>query len=437
MLKKTVKIMSLLLILAMLMSLAACGQGGTTGAAAGGETTAKADSGAAATGAKVKLTHWSGFTGSDRPVLEKVIQSFNATSTTSEIELSVMTWDVLDQKLTAGFASNSGPDFFAYGPEILGKYYNMGALLDIEEMYSSGVVDKAIFPESVIGVPVFEGKTIAAPMCVFNVMVYYNKDMFAEAGISDIPKTQDEMLEMAKKLTKLDANGNVEQYGLAIGYSDVFTNFMWGYGLEPVDTATNKCLILEPDQKALVQKLSEFVLNDKISPEIASTGMDTLFNTKKLAMYINGPWATTASTEAGVNYDVFDFPAGPKASKVSGHPLFYIPTKFIGEKLKNFYEWESYWSSKEQQGVWAAGTGYPTIRVDMKGDPALKDSWAAKFSQAADKFTVRNYATYQNSGKINDEEFKNAWESICLGEATVDEALSSATAKVDKYLEAK
>lgn len=435
MLKKIVKILSVVLVLVMLFSTAGCGASGA-GASGASTAAAKADAGAAAAG-KVKLTHWSGFTGSDRPILEKIIQSFNASSITSEIELSVMTWDVLDQKLTAGFAANSGPDFFSYGPEILGKYYNMGALVDVEEMYSSGKVDKAIFPESVMKVPVFEGKTIAAPMCVFNVMVYYNKDMFKEAGISDIPKTQDEMFEMAKKLTKTDASGNVTQYGLALSYSDVFTNFMWGYGLEPVDVEANKCLIMEPEQKAVVQKLADYVLNDKISPEIASTGMDTLFNTKKIAMYINGPWATTASTEAGVNYDVFDFPAGPKASKVSGHPLFYIPTKFASDKLQNFYEWEAYWTSKEQQGVWAAGTGYPTIRVDMKDDPALKDSWAAKFSQAADKFTVRNYATYQNSGKINDEEFKNAWESICLGEKTVDEALSAAVPKVDKYLAAK
>ena len=81
---------------------------------------------------KVTLQFWSGFTGPDRPVLEQIVKNFNDTSKTTTIEMSTMTWDVLDQKLTASFAAGSGPDFFNYGPEILGKYYNLGALTNVD-----------------------------------------------------------------------------------------------------------------------------------------------------------------------------------------------------------------------------------------------------------------------------------------------------------------
>ena len=159
--------------------------------------------------AKVTLQFWSGFTGPDRPVLEQIVKNFNDTSKTTTIEMSTMTWDVLDQKLTASFAAGSGPDFFNYGPEILGKYYNLGALTTVDGLYSSGMVSKSIFPKSVTAVPIIDGKNLAAPMCVFDIMIYYNKDMFAAAGIKTLPKNQDELFADAIKLTKKDAQGNV------------------------------------------------------------------------------------------------------------------------------------------------------------------------------------------------------------------------------------
>ncbi len=386
---------------------------------------------------KVTLQFWSGFTGPDRPVLEQIVKNFNDTSKTTTIEMSTMTWDVLDQKLTASFAAGSGPDFFNYGPEILGKYYNLGALTNVDELYSSGMVDKKIFPKSVIAVPVIDGKNLAAPMCVFDTMIYYNKDMFAAAGIKTLPKNQDELFAIAKKLTKKDAQGNVTQYGLGLAYDQIFQTFMYGWGLDPVDMAKNKSLMAQPDHLAYVQRMADLVTKDKISPEIASTGMDTLFNSKKIAMYCNGPWATTGHVSAGVNFDVFNIPPGPKADKISGHPLFYIPTKFMGDKIKNYYEWETYWVAKPQQLIWAKGTGYPTIRVDMGNEESLKGTWAGKFSSAADRFTTRSYVLYQNAGKIFDEELKNAWETVTLGKGTVKDAFTKASAKIDEYMQDK
>lgn len=45
--------------------------------------------------------------------------------------------------------------------------------------------------------------------------IFYNKDMWAEAGLTDedIPATWDEFIEVAKKLTKKDSKGNITQAG--------------------------------------------------------------------------------------------------------------------------------------------------------------------------------------------------------------------------------
>jgi multiple sugar transport system substrate-binding protein len=46
--------------------------------------------------------------------------------------------------------------------------------------------------------------------------LFWNKDLFAEAGLSGPPETLDEMVEFAKKLTKKDANGNYLTVGFAV-----------------------------------------------------------------------------------------------------------------------------------------------------------------------------------------------------------------------------
>ena len=64
----------------------------------------------------------------------------------------------------------------------------------------------------------FEGKIYAIPFQRSTPVFYYNKDAFREAGLDPEapPKTWDEMIEMGKKLTVKDDNGNVTRWGTRI-----------------------------------------------------------------------------------------------------------------------------------------------------------------------------------------------------------------------------
>ncbi|NMA66860.1 MAG: extracellular solute-binding protein [Clostridiaceae bacterium] len=441
--KKLIKTLALLLMFTIfLVTLAACGSSDSNNGVADNGVSENNAAGnnqsddvspdeTPDSGKKVALTHWSGFTGPDRPYLEQLIEEFNETSPTTSIELSVMEWDILDQKLTASFATGTGPDFFSYGPEIMGKYNDMGALIDISEIYE-GRVDISILPESVTEVPIFDGKTVASPMCVFGSMLYVNLDLLEDAGYTEPPSTQEELFEYAKNLVKKDDNGDVTQFGLFMDYTDVFQHFYWGHGLEAVDMDANKAIVNSEDGIALVERLKDLVLIDGVSPPTGDKA--TLFTSGKLAMYAQGPWDTTGAADAGINFDVVPIPGGPEAHMIPGHPIFYIPTIAIGDNIDHFYEWQEFWLSKESQAVWAAGTGYPAMRVDMADDPGLEGTWAAKFSQSADLFTVRNFATHKNSGRIFDEVLRNAWEAVVLEQGSVEEILNNAAVEIDGYL---
>ena len=60
-----------------------------------------------------------------------------------------------------------------------------------------------------------DGKIYYADYGLSTGMVYYNKRLWEEAGLTeeDIPKTWDELIEVGKKLTRFDEEGNIVQAG--------------------------------------------------------------------------------------------------------------------------------------------------------------------------------------------------------------------------------
>ena len=62
------------------------------------------------------------------------------------------------------------------------------------------------------------GKTWGIPFQRSTIVLYWNKDLFKEAGLdpNKPPANWDEMVEYAQKLTKGDASGKVTQWGVQI-----------------------------------------------------------------------------------------------------------------------------------------------------------------------------------------------------------------------------
>src|SRR5207253_10866291 len=71
----------------------------------------------------------------------------------------------------------------------------------------------------------YKGKTYGIPFQRSTIVLYWNKEAFKEAGLDPEkpPATWKEMEQMAQKLTKRDASGNVQRWGVEVpstGYAD-------------------------------------------------------------------------------------------------------------------------------------------------------------------------------------------------------------------------
>ena len=77
--------------------------------ACGGGSSAESDS-----DKEVTLTFWNGFTASDGEILQEIVNEFNKKNDKNiKIEMDIMTWANLNEKLPTAISSKKAPDFIA------------------------------------------------------------------------------------------------------------------------------------------------------------------------------------------------------------------------------------------------------------------------------------------------------------------------------------
>jgi len=128
-------------------------------------------------------------------------QTFESQNRGSTLTIEEQQWTGLVDLLTTSLSSNSSPDIVEVGNTQAPAFTSAGAFLDLT----------ADFPTSnllpgFVDIGTFDGKFYAAPYYAGARVVFYNKDMFAAAGLS-VPKTLDEYVTDAGKLSAAGVDG--------------------------------------------------------------------------------------------------------------------------------------------------------------------------------------------------------------------------------------
>ena len=123
--------------------------------------------------------------------------------------------DTYKKELIEALASGQGPDIFLIQNTWLPSFYNKitPATPDIlsEQKFRSEFVDVAANDF------INQNKIYAVPLSVDTLGLYYNKDLFNQAGITSTPKNWNEFADDARKMTRTDSFGQVTQSGAAMG----------------------------------------------------------------------------------------------------------------------------------------------------------------------------------------------------------------------------
>ncbi len=384
---------------------------------------------------KTEISFWNGFGGSDRATLEAIVKRYNDTSDKYFINMEIMDWELVYQKLATSASSNQGPDMICFGPENIATYANMGAIVPVNDFYEAKMVDETLFPATFKDMIKYKGDYIGIPMNFFNHCLFYNKDLATAAGLDaeNPPKTWDELAVWAKAMTD-EANS---QYGLFTPTSWVnLVQHIWANGGDIMDYSTKTATINSPEAVEAVTFFSD-LYKAGVSPATSSDG-GQIFMTGKLGMMIDGPWQTPQLKEAGVNYGIALVPSGPKKHVTFGAGLsFHLTAKGAkkDETKAGVYDFAQWWFSKDVQKEWSSGVAFPPIRTDMADDAELiaANPDLAVFLESG-KIAQPWFLGIVNSQKILSDVTGKYFDEIFLNNADVQEALDKANADLDKIL---
>ncbi|SON61902.1 Cyclodextrin-binding protein [Mycobacterium simulans] len=155
--------------------------------------------------------------------------------------------------------------------------------------------------------------------------LYYNKQLFAEAGVRPPPSTWKqpwsfgEFLDTAKGLTKREASGRVTQWGFVNAWVSFYTAglFAMNNGV-PWSTPRMNPTHLNFDHDAFVeaaQFYADLINKHHVAPSTSdqqSMSTADLFAVGKAAMALGGHWRYQTFDQApGLDFDVAPLPIGP------------------------------------------------------------------------------------------------------------------------------
>jgi multiple sugar transport system substrate-binding protein len=245
------------------------------------------------------LTFWTGFTDRELGVMKDVIADFEKTH--PDIHVKVV-GGISDDKIVAAIRGGNAPDVahsFDAGA-YTGAYCSNGAWIDLADYMKQDGLSDDVFPEVPRQYSQFEGTRCALPMLADAYGLYYNKDLFAKAGLNGPPQTVSQLMDYAKKLTERNPDGSLKVVGLDPFdgfYENIAAHWAPQWGVDWVDESGKSNLAAQPgwgDMLRWQKELIDWYGYDNLVRWQASAGDEfsaqNAFERGKLAMNLDGEW---------------------------------------------------------------------------------------------------------------------------------------------------
>lgn len=216
--KAAMAVMALMLVFVM----AACGSGnnGANNGGNGGSNDGASNGGSnQPSGKKVTIEYWHTYSDAEEVVLtEKIKPAFEAAYPNIELKLTRMPYEGLKQQVIAGVAGDAAPDLMRMDIVWVPEFAAQNALMDVSKLEGFEELKASVF-EAPMATNFYNDGYYGVPVNTNTKVAIYNKATLEEAGLTEAPKTMDELVAAARTLKEKG------KYG--IGVSGVHA---WGLG---------------------------------------------------------------------------------------------------------------------------------------------------------------------------------------------------------------
>ena len=395
--------------------------------------------GVAAQDGKIELTFWNYWDGKNGEVIQELVDQYNQTHPNVEIENVFLGFNDLLPKLQAAAAGGETPDVAAGDLIWMPKLARSGALVSLDEYLAAAETDLDDVYPALRNVGQYDGKTYSLPVSTNNLELFYNKDLFRQAGLDPEkpPATWDELRQTAKQCTNSDEGiSGMELFTEpGEGLTWQFQVYLWQAGGDFLTPDLTKAAFNSPAGEQALQYWVDLLQTDKSAP----TAPWGAFGQGKACMVMDGSWMVSIwSAEPPFDFGTaaMPYPAdGQPATNMGGEQLVVFKTS--PEKQQAAFDFVSWLISPETQIAWDKETGFMPIREAVATAPDylsyVQEQEPRLLPFVENQQYARNRPPVANYPEISDA-FSRELEAALLGATGVQDALAAAEEAVNALL---
>ena len=401
---------------------------------------------------KTTISFWHSMGGVNGQAIDTLVQKFNDENEygiTVEAEYQGSYDDALN-KLKSARIGNMGADLvqvYEIGTRFM---IESGWIVPMQSMVNADEYDTSVLEPNLAAYYTIDDMLYSMPFNSSTPLMYYNKDMFDAAGITEIPDSLEAIAQIGDKL--LDS-GAQEVMSLGI-YGWFFEQFIGKQGLEYANNGNGRTeaatAVAFDENGAAANILNEWknLYDLGYAPNVGKGG------DAGLADFSAGKSAITLGSTASLKQILQDvdgkFEVGtayfPKVKStdeggvsIGGASLWALDNN-DPKKLRATWEFVKFLISPESQAFWNAETGYFPVNVDAHDEDVFKENIEKypQFQTAIDQLhdSAPQYAgallsVFSEARAIVESEI----ESMLNGNETVDEAVDSMASQINDAIE--
>lgn len=334
--------------------------------------------------------------------MDKLIDAFEAENPDINVIHTNFPYAQYRTKVAASVAAGEGPDVVQLYYGWLDDYLSTEILQPLsKENFPDHMIESKFFP--MVSTMKVNDNYYALPTAVRSLGLFWNKKIFREAGLdpNKPPKTLDELIDYAKKLTKRDKAGNIIQVGLTMGPINQDHNW-WRevlvrqFGGVPYNDDNTKVTYTDEAGLKAFQYYADFVLKHKTSVVDFMDKGEIAFKAGRAAMHIDGSFVLSLFNRTRrLEWGVTELPShnGLKAN-FSSYWVNGITSKAEGEKRIAAEKFLKFITSDKAMQLWLDEVGeLPAKRNVAKQEGNINDPEFGPFIRGLDyAFSTRFYS---------------------------------------------
>lgn len=397
--------------------------------------------GAAAAQSVVTWSYW-GDPGELPPNFE-VIEQFEAANPDIIIETQHAPWSSYFDRLQTQWAGGVSPDVMFLNN--VPSYASRGVLATLDDLVEESGFDISGYHPEMLRIFMLDGNLYGFPRDNDTTVLYYNMDLFDEAGVAYPDDTWhwDDLREAAAALTVKDAAGRTLQYGVALE-ANKYPNWVHQNGGLIFDDPLEPTRFHMAEQAATdaIQFIADMINVDGSAPSFDAQqqmGSTTeLFSTGRVAMVMTNAARVPTFMDSGFNWNVAPLPMGPtgtRANTLGG--AGYVMAASPGDQ-EAAWRFLQFLSGPEGHAVFAAtGLAVPALTTPETAEAFISAMPEGINAQVFIDETAHGMLNpnFPNWREIETTLVTPALDLVWNGEQTAAEALATIEAQVQAFLD--